>query len=80
MMQAAREYDTRDAQEHADVAAVLEELAADHPARDAYALGAGTIDLTHLVADIPELVERLTEAFLAGYRRMLAGTDTFRPR
>lgn len=79
MIGAPASYDTRDAQEHADVAAVLEELPADHPGRDAYAGSAGTLGLTHLVADRPELVERLKEAFLSGFWCMFAGAGGFRP-
>ena len=72
-------YDTRDAQEHAEVAALLAALPDEHPARDAYGRGAGTIELSHLVADRVELVEGLKEAYLAGYARMLAGVGGFRP-
>lgn len=72
--------DMRDPEEHAALAAALETLPADHPARAAYADGADTISLTHLVADRPELVEALKEAFLAGYRRMLErSAGHFRP-
>ena len=73
------QYDTRDEQEHADVAVVLTVLPAEHPARDAHARGVGTLELTHLVADRVELVDGLKQAFLAGYRRLLAGSGGFRP-
>ena len=73
------QYDTRDAQEHADVAAVLTALPPEHPAHEAYARGVGTLELTHLVADRVELVDGLKEAFLAGYRRLLDGSGGFRP-
>ena len=72
-------YDTRDAQEHADVAAVLTVLSAEHLAREAYARGVGTLELTHLVADRVELVDGLKEAFLAGYSRLLDSSGGFRP-
>jgi hypothetical protein len=41
--------DRGDAQEHVAVAAALAGLPADHPARKAYASGADTIALTHVV-------------------------------
>ena len=70
----------RDAEECAAITAALKALPADHPARQAYAEGADTIRLTHLVADDPELVEALKNAFLAGYRRLLGRTGRhFRP-
>lgn len=72
-------YDTRDAKEHAEVSALLGTLPSDHPTREAYARGADTIALTHLAADRPEVSEALKEAFLAGYRRLLAGTRRFQP-
>lgn len=64
-----KQYDIRDEQEHQNVSSILAALPEDHPARVAYAEGADTIRLTHLVP--PELVEGLTEAFFAGNRRML---------
>ena len=70
-MQAPVATDTRDAAEHEAVRLAIAVLPQDHTARQAYRRGAGTIELSHLVADRPELVEALTEAFLAGYRRML---------
>ncbi len=72
-------YDTRDPAERADVATILGVLPDEHPARVAYACGTGTLELTHLVADRPELVEELKEAWLAGYRRLLARSQGFRP-
>src|ERR671910_2753759 len=64
--------DVRDAEEHAAVAAALRDLHADHAARRASAEGADTIKLTHLAADRREIVEALTQAYLAGWRRSLA--------
>jgi hypothetical protein len=72
-------YDTRDAQEHAEIAAILAQLPDAHPAREAYGRGAGTIELTHLVADRAELVEGLKAAYLAGRWRVLKRTAGFRP-
>ncbi len=71
--------DKRDAQERAEVAALLAVLPPEHPAREACARGTDTIALTHLVADRPELVEALKQAFLAGYARLLEGSGGFRP-
>jgi hypothetical protein len=64
--------DVRDAEEHADVAAALAVLPADHPARVEYAKGAGTIALTHLVADRMTIVEALKAAYFAGLGRINA--------
>lgn len=72
-------YDTRDAQEHTDVEIILGVLLEGHPARVAYADRTGTLELTHLVVDRPELAEELKEAWLAGYRRLLARSSGFRP-
>lgn len=72
--------DMRDAAEHAAVQGLLAALPGDHPVRVAYAHGSGTIALTHLVADHPELASALAEAFLAGYRRSLERWGShFRP-
>ena len=71
--------DTRDQDEHTDVAAALAPLPAGHAARLAYAEGLGTIALTHLVREHPVIVEALTEAYLAGNRRSLRRTGSFRP-
>jgi len=54
-------------------------LPAEHPAREAYARGASTIELTHLVADRPEILEALMEIFRAGYRRLRARSGGLRP-
>lgn len=72
-------YDTRDEQERAEIAALLEQLPPAHPAREAYGRGVGTIELAHLVADRAELVEGLKEAYLAGWQRVLARSSSFRP-
>lgn len=71
--------DIRDQEEHADVAAALTLLPEGHAARQAYSQGAGTIALTHLVREYPTVVEALTEAYLAGYRRLLQRSGSFRP-
>lgn len=63
-------YDTRDEIEVGEVSDILDYLPEDHAARVAFARGADTIALTHLVADMV-IVDRLKEAWLAGYRRML---------
>lgn len=65
--------DYRDELEHAEVAAVLAELPEDHPARAAYYSGARTaadsIGLGHLLTERMDLVERLTDAYMAHQRR-----------
>ena len=71
--------DTRDQQEHAEVAAALASLPEDHAARRAYAEGLGTIALTHLVREHRGIVDALTEAYLAGNRRALRRSGSFRP-
>lgn len=58
---------------------MLEALRAGPPARAAYTGSAGTLELTHLVADRPELVERLNTVLLASFWRMLAGARAFTP-
>lgn len=69
--------DSRDAQERAAVAAILAELPPDHPARRAHDAGVDTIRLMHLVAERPDLVERLKIARLDAFGRTLGGG--FRP-
>jgi hypothetical protein len=69
----------RDQQEHADVAEALASLPEDHLAHRAYADGLGTIALTHLVREHHPIVEALTEAYLAGNRRAMRRTGSFRP-
>jgi len=72
-------FDTRDAEEHAAVAAALAALPASHPACIAYFLDHEcTIGLTHLVDD-QELARNLTNVYLDGYNRMLRRTSHFRP-
>ena len=76
--------DYRDELEHAEVARVLADLPAEHPARVPYLTGAreaaDSISLSHLVADRCGMVRALTEANLAAYRRMLARQGAyFRP-
>ena len=72
-------FDTRDAEEHAAIAAILAELPPEHPACIAYFLDhEDTIRLTHLVCR-EDLVDRLTQAWLDGYNRMLRRTSHFRP-
>lgn len=58
--------DYRDELEHAEVARILSELSAEHPARVAYATGAreasDSISLTWLVADRSHMVQALVDA------------------
>jgi hypothetical protein len=74
-----RRFDTRDAEERAAITAALESLPAEHQARTAFAEGADTIALTHLVADRPDLVEALKQAYLSGYGRLLRSSGHLRP-
>jgi len=70
---------TRDAEEHAAITGALERLPANHPARVAYLADADTIALTYLVADRPDLVEALKQAYLSGCGRLLRSSGHFRP-
>jgi hypothetical protein len=66
----------RDEIEHAEVARILSELAAEHPARVAYSTGvreaADSISLTHLVADRCDIVQALVDANMAAWRRTMS--------
>jgi hypothetical protein len=68
--------DYRDEIEHSEVARILSELPAEHPARVAYSTGAreaaDSISPSWLVADRRDLVQALVEANLAAWRRTLA--------
>jgi len=69
-----RRADYRDEQEDTEVARIVSELPAEHPARVAYATGAreaaDSIPLTLLVVD-RRVVRALTEANLAAWGRTL---------
>ena len=54
---------------------LLSELPSEPQGREAYMHDAETIDLTHLVTDRAELIERLKAAFLASYRRWLESSS-----
>jgi hypothetical protein len=66
--------DYRDDIEHAEVAGALSELPEDHPARRAYSAGETTdsLSMSHQLAERPELVKRLIDAYLAHSERMWA--------
>jgi len=68
--------DYRDELEHAEGVRILSELPAEHPARVAYATGAreapDSISLSWLVAGRRDIVQALTAANLAAWRRTLA--------
>jgi hypothetical protein len=70
--------DTRDDEEKAAVTEILAVLPADHPARVAHERGTDSIRLAHMVGDTA-LAAALTEAFLAGRRRLLRRSSQFRP-
>jgi hypothetical protein len=55
----------RDEQANAEVAAILAELPADHPAPVAFAQGKDTIAPTHLLTDRMDLVKRLMDTYRA---------------
>ena len=67
--------DYRDEIEHAEVARILSELPAEHPARVAYSTGAreasDSISLTWLVADRRDMVQALVDANMVAWRRTL---------
>ncbi len=69
--------DYRDAIEHAEVAQVLAELPADHPARVAYSSGAreaaDSLSLSHLLSERMDLVARLVAAYMGHSRRIQEG-------
>jgi hypothetical protein len=65
-----RLHEARDDEQKAAIQAILCELPEDHPAREAYAAGADTIQLTYLV-DREDLVEKLNQAWLDWYSRRL---------
>jgi hypothetical protein len=76
--------DYRDDIEHAEVARVLSELPAEHPARVAYLSGAceasDSISLSWLVAERRDIVQALVEANMAAWRRtMTRHGGYFRP-
>ena len=68
--------DYRDEIEHAEIARILSELPAEHPARVAYSTGAreacDSISLTWLVAERRDIVQALVDANVAAWRRILA--------
>jgi hypothetical protein len=65
--------DSRDQEEKAAVAAALEGLPKDHPARQAHEAGLDTIRISHLVADQPAIVERLKVVRLEAFGRTIGG-------
>ena len=72
--------DYRDEIEHAQVAAILDELPWDHRARVAYYTGAreaaDSISLGHLLTDRMDLVERLVDAYMAHHDRIWARSSS----
>jgi hypothetical protein len=72
-------FDAHDDQERSEISAALNDLPEDHPARRAHKEGADAIRLTHLVDGRKDLIDKLTQAWLAGYGRMLRRSSYFRP-
>jgi hypothetical protein len=72
-------FDAHDDQERAEIRAALQELPSDHKAWKALEEGVDAVALTHLVDNRQDLIDRLTQAWLAGYGRMLRSTQNFRP-
>ena len=58
---------------------ILAVLPEDHPARIAYADGATTIELTHLVVDDNALCEALKQEIIARHGRILGRSGAYRP-
>jgi hypothetical protein len=72
-------FDAHDDQERRQIAEILQELPEDHRARAALREGADAIALTHLVDKRQDLIDRLTQAWLDGYGRMLRRSGGFKP-
>jgi hypothetical protein len=72
-------FDAHDDDERAAIRAILKELPQDHPAWSAVEERADALRLTHLVDGRRDLIDRLIEAWTAGYGRMLRRTSSFRP-
>jgi hypothetical protein len=69
----------RSAEEYAAVAAAVELLPTDHPARKAFAEGVDTIALTHLCSGYPDVIEALCTTYIEGCGRLLQHRATFTP-
>jgi hypothetical protein len=74
-----RPFDAHDDQERGEIRAILEELPKDHAAWTALEEGADAVRLTHLVDGRKDLIDRLTQAWLGGYGRMMRRSAHFRP-
>jgi hypothetical protein len=72
-------FDAHDDLERCEIQEILRELPEDHRARVAQREGADAIALTHLVDKRQDPVDRLTQAWLVGYGRMLRRSGGFRP-
>jgi len=72
--------DYRDAIEHAEVAQILAELPADHPACVAYLSGAreasDSLSMSHMLANRPDLVARLVAAYMGHHARIYANSES----
>jgi hypothetical protein len=74
-----KRFDAHDDQERREILEILKELPEDHRAWVAHREGADAITLTHLVDKRQDFIDRLTNAWLGGYGRMLRRSGTFRP-
>lgn len=72
-------FDAHDDLERSEILEILKKLPEDHRARVAHREGADAIALTHLVDHRHDLIDRLTNAWIGGYGRMLRRSGGFRP-
>jgi hypothetical protein len=71
-------FDPHDDQERSAILEILKELPEDHRAWQTQREGADPITLTHLVDKRQDLIDRLTQAWLDGYGRILRRSGVFR--
>jgi hypothetical protein len=72
-------FDAHDDQERSEIVEILRVLPEDHRAWRAHREGADAIALTHRVDKRQDLIDRLTQAWLDGYNRMLRRSGQFSP-
>jgi hypothetical protein len=64
-------FDAHDDKERSEIKNILSKLPEDHPAWAAHREGRDAIKLTYLVDGRRDLIDKLTQAWLDGYGRML---------